>query len=336
MVGAAKALGYSSTYFLIDRVDELNATSQNSQASWTLVRDLLVNLPLLETPGVGFKFFLWDQVRAHFIDEGGRPDRVRTYELNWSPDDLRRMLQRRLAAYSNGRVSAFNDLLQENSGIDAETLVVFLAAGSPRDMIRICKAIVDEGTRVEAPLQGLRDKNVLDGIRTFSREHADIVCGTRLPELRKIASVTFTINQLASDVFNVSENAARSKVQKWQDAGLVSKVDERPNRINRPLHVYAISDPRVAIACSEGTDLELILDNYLDSCNNCSALIISSDSEFRCQEYDGVQRLEHALSLWSIATEERFPLAWMKSEYEVRVVLSGVVSRMGSRISRIS
>jgi hypothetical protein len=209
------------------------------------------------------------------------------------------MLRRRLLAYSDGRLPNFNELLSSDAQIDAESLIVYLAAGSPRDMVRICKAIVDEATRTSAPDAGLRRVDVLNGIRSFAREYADLACGSRLPELRKIGTVTFTINQLASDVFNVSENAARSKVQKWQDAGLVLKVDERPNRINRPLHVYALSDPRVAIACAEGFDMELILDNYLLLCQHCQSLIIAGDAEFRCRECDKVQRLADVDSLWS-------------------------------------
>ncbi len=88
LVKIVQELGYESTYIQVDRVDELTATSQDSQASWQLVRDLLVNLPVLETRGVGFKFFLWDQVREHFLEDGGRPDRVRTYELEWKVADL--------------------------------------------------------------------------------------------------------------------------------------------------------------------------------------------------------------------------------------------------------
>ncbi|UQU65185.1 hypothetical protein COUCH_02210 [Couchioplanes caeruleus] len=300
LLGIIQALGYRSTYVLVDRVDELVSTAQDSQASWRLVQDLLVNLPVLETKGVGFKFFLWDQLREHFLAEGGRPDRVRTYELKWSTAELTTMLRRRLSAYSTGKVGNLNYLLDPNVALDVEALVVNLAAGSPRDMVRICKAIIDEGTRISAPENGLHLSHVLDGVRSFSREYADLVCAGRLPELRKIGAVTFTINQLASDVFNVSENAARSKVQKWQDAGLVHKVDERPNRVNRPLHVYSVRDPRVAIACCEGFDLELVLDNYLYICSNCDGLIISSDNKFRCPECDHMQSIDSCKSLWSV------------------------------------
>ena len=295
----AQKLDYKSTYFLIDKVDELGQTSQDSAASWRLVQDMLVDLPFLETTGAGFKFFLWDQVRAYFLEQGGRPDRVLTHELHWTQQELRKILRRRLEAYSEGRASNISVFLADDcSDIDLETLVVYLAAGSPRDMIRLCKSITDEATRTESPSTGVTRRQLLSGIRSFSRSFAELVCAGRLPELRKIGNVTFTINQLASDVFNVSQNAARSRVQKWQDTGLVRKVDERPNRVNRPLHVYSIADPRVAIACTENVELELVLDNYLILCKECGSLQVVGENEFRCTACDQVQKLADAQSLW--------------------------------------
>lgn len=299
----AQAVGYKSTYILIDKVDELGQTSQDSQASWRLVQDMLVDLPFLETTGAGFKFFLWDQIRSSFLDQGGRPDRVLTHELRWTADDLRQILRKRLAGYSNGRVEDVSELLADDArAIDLETLVVFLAAGSPRNMVRMCKAIVDEATRTSPEATGISRSQLFEGITSFSRVYAELETGGRLPDLRKIGSVTFTINQLASDVFNVSENAARSRVQKWMDNGIVQKVDERPNRVNRPLHVYSISDPRIAVAASESLDLDLILDNFLVFCGRCGALQVVGEGEFRCTACDQVNKLSEAESLWARAT----------------------------------
>ena len=303
LLKVVQALGYKSTYVLVDRVDELGQTSQDGQASWRLVQDMLVDLPFLESDGVGFKFFLWDQVRGLFLDEGGRPDRVLTHELRWTAEDLRMILRRRLAAYSGGAIENISDLLADDArNVDLETLVIYLAAGSPRNMVRMCKTIADEATRTSPDSSGISRADLFEGVTSFSRSFAELETGGRLPDLRKIGRVTFTINWLASDVFNVSENAARSRVQKWMDTGLVRKVDERPNRVNRPLHVYSISDPRVAIAASEALDLDLILDNYLMLCSGCAALQVVGETQFRCTECDQVTQIVEATSLWQRST----------------------------------
>ncbi len=55
-----KAKNYSSIFILIDKVDEQSLTGNNAEASFRLIEHLIKDLELLETPGVSFKFFLWD------------------------------------------------------------------------------------------------------------------------------------------------------------------------------------------------------------------------------------------------------------------------------------
>ncbi|MDO7487056.1 hypothetical protein Q5O89_16935 [Peribacillus frigoritolerans] len=50
-------LGVNSVYILVDKVDENNLTTNDSLASYTLIKPLLRELKLLERPIVVFKFF---------------------------------------------------------------------------------------------------------------------------------------------------------------------------------------------------------------------------------------------------------------------------------------
>ena len=58
LLRVARSIDFKSTYVLVDRVDEMGLTGEASN-SFAFIRDLLVDLPTLETPGVAFKFFLW-------------------------------------------------------------------------------------------------------------------------------------------------------------------------------------------------------------------------------------------------------------------------------------
>src|SRR5947208_10187521 len=82
LLGIAKAVGFNSTYVLVDRVDELAITGDAS-ATFQFIRPLLTDLPTLETGGVAFKFFLWDQIREPYAASGSRPDRVPVFPLEW-------------------------------------------------------------------------------------------------------------------------------------------------------------------------------------------------------------------------------------------------------------
>ena len=70
-------LGFSSVYVLIDRVDETPLTTGGDQA-YAFIAPLMTDLHLLETPGFGFKFFLWDLLLDDYRSVA-RPDRVKYY-----------------------------------------------------------------------------------------------------------------------------------------------------------------------------------------------------------------------------------------------------------------
>lgn len=145
-----RRLGLSSTYVLIDRVDETPITSGDASSSLEFIKPLAYDLPILETPGVAFKFFLWDRIEPGLRAGGARPDRVPLYTLEWSLEELEMMLGRRLVVHSGGSVSSFNDLLCRDVPLDLHRLVAYLSAGSPRDMIRLAQRIVAEHTRISS------------------------------------------------------------------------------------------------------------------------------------------------------------------------------------------
>lgn len=96
LAAVALKLGFESIYILVDRADELAITTQHADRAFEFLRPILTDLPLLETPGVAFKFFLWDQMKEPYQEAGGRPDRLIEYSLDWSVGELKTVLHRRL------------------------------------------------------------------------------------------------------------------------------------------------------------------------------------------------------------------------------------------------
>ncbi len=50
-------LGISTVYILVDKVDEQSITGNDPKASYAFISELIKDLELLETDGLGFKFF---------------------------------------------------------------------------------------------------------------------------------------------------------------------------------------------------------------------------------------------------------------------------------------
>ncbi len=278
------AVGFSTTYILVDRVDELYLTAKDAQSTFNFIRPLLEDLPTLETPGVAFKFFLWDQIENFYKDSGARPDRVPIHKLGWTPEELSRMLTERLRVFSGGNISSLNKMFGKNLSIDAHRLIAHFSYGSPRDMIRICQSIINEQTRMDTSSSIINENSLWIGIKNFADVRSDELYGQYLPDLKKVGSVTFTINGIANDIFRVSQQAARAKTQKWLNVGSVSKIGEIPNPGNRPLHLYGLLDPRLAIALRPQQETELVFGNYILVCPSCGKLCISDREEITCHE----------------------------------------------------
>jgi hypothetical protein len=278
----AKAVGFDSTYVLIDRVDEIHVTG-DAKSTYNFVEPLLNDLRTLDAPGVAIKFFLWDQIEAALDESSFRRDRVAVHSLRWTLEELQEMLARRLSAYSNGTVSSFNDLLCPDFAVNVHELLSHFGAGSPRDMIRCAKRIVAEETRVSIESTCMSQAAVWSGLRLFSEERTgELLKPEYLAELRKVGKPTFTISYIGSDVFRITNEGARRKIQVWTSTATVAKIDELPNQKDRPTHLFGVTDLRVAVAMLSTTDLELILGNYVLACPSCKAMSVSDRKEISC------------------------------------------------------
>ena len=261
-VNVASKLGYQAIYVLVDRIDETTWTNQDADASFQLIQPIVTDLQTLETQKMAFKL-LCDRIRDKYFEAGARRDRVKVFELRWTVNELEKMLSQRLRSFSKGEIVSFNSICMEGGQLNVHRLVAHIGHGSPRDVIRACGRIVDEHTRTSADQNLIRPETILKGIRTFSEERADELYGPYIEQIRRVGRLRFTINQLASDVFRITSQAARQKIGQWSNAGACAKVDEVENPGSRPLHLYGVTDPRLALACVPRDDMELALGNFL-------------------------------------------------------------------------
>lgn len=297
LIELARKVGFSSTYILVDRVDEIVFTARDAERAFDFLESLLIDLPLLETPGAAFKFFLWDQMKEHYQVAGGRPDRLLEYTLNWSVDELEKVLERRLKSYSGGKVDRFDELLSGDSPYDVHKLIAYFSHGSPRDMVRICKKIIDEHTRSGKFSPKVEFRTVKTALMAFSVERAKELYGEHFSEIRKADELNFTISSLASSVFRVSQQAVRAKVQKWQLSGAVVKIGDVPNPGNRPQYLYGIVDPRLAIAVLSDASIEEAVEEFLLICPHCQSLRIVVDGDITCPDCQGNFKADEAKKL---------------------------------------
>jgi len=300
-----KALGFKSVYILVDKVDEFAATSTDASKTLEFVRPLLTDLPTLEQEGVGFKFFLWDAIQDDFQQVGVRRDRVAVHSLQWSTAELKAMIAQRLSAFSRGKITSLRALMERPDELDIDTLAAHLAAGSPRDLIRLMAAVVAEETRDSDQKEAISLDAFWKGIRRFSEERCDELFPGQVVEIRRVGSsgkVTFTVNTLANDIYRVTTQAARARVQGWMNTGLVSRIGELPNPGNRPMYLYGPVDLRLAIAMLANSPPDEVLANFALICPECEVVAITDATEVTCTGCSHRFNLAEARSLIEAAT----------------------------------
>ncbi len=245
LVKIAPVFGFKSTYILVDKVDE-NSITGVASASLQFVRPLLLDLGILEKPGMAFKFFLWDRIEAD-AREFSRPDRIKTYSLKWTDPQLKTMLSRRLAAHSRQKVQSLASIVELGRRVDIDDLVVRMSGGSPRNIIRIGKAILDQQGEIDSSGHAISERAVSAGIEVIAAEiAAETVPDNILRDLKKMRRADFTVANVYADVFKITQGAGAQKVQLWQDSGAAIKIGNRQQKKgNRPSNVYAVASPIV-------------------------------------------------------------------------------------------
>ena len=138
-----RSASMEAVYVLIDRTDEPHLLAARPDLVADMLAPLIGELPLMECPGVSFKFFLPDEVARRLAERPGvRLDRVLFRELKWETQPLQELLSARLSAFSQGRIAALGEISNSDLASEIDHEIVKQAVGVPRNLLRLAEGIV--------------------------------------------------------------------------------------------------------------------------------------------------------------------------------------------------
>ena len=250
---------------------------------------MLRDLELLETDGIAFKFFLWDQLEP-FYSEIARTDRIRQETLEWDDPMLTNMWEKRLKAYSSGKVSGLNQISELTSPYSVDDLALIFANRSPRDMIRIGARVISEQREIVNHSNRISREAIYRAVEKFSELRAsEIVTEKTLHDLRRVHQIDFTIPYLANEVFREKQASTRNRLMRWRREGAVVDVDriENPDaQKSHPVKLMAIADARIAKVMQSDLDIASFLHAKYKKCQRCGSTVLrdwgDADSASRC------------------------------------------------------
>ena len=282
----AERLGYKCVYVLIDKVDETALTGKSS-TSYRFIEPLLADLQLLESRRFGFKFFLWnlllDEYRAV-----ARPDRVKYYTLEWTAQQLKDMLSKRLQAHSEERVSSFGAICSNDIEGDIDTMIAHFSQGSPRNVIRLCKEIIDQQSEIDSHADKISREAVIRGFNTFAKNYTyETVQENIIRDLQKVKRADFTVRVIYTDVFRFTQQAGIQKVQSWLDAGVVEQLGtiQETKGARGSYHYGLIHLPLAKHIFFDLTIFEFFRQK-VNTCSSCGQIMIrdwDNNRQYACQ-----------------------------------------------------
>ncbi|AZI67220.1 hypothetical protein EIB71_05860 [Kaistella daneshvariae] len=268
-----KRIGFSTIYILVDKVDEQSLTGNDPKASYSFISELIKDLELLETDGVAFKFFLWDALRPYCVKDA-RPDRLFSYNLNWGYHQIREMLNKRLSAYSGGKIDEATKIFEQKEGLGR---TILFSEFSPRDCIRICNRILSEQFKANPNSQKFQLHTVNNSIDLFVREKVNefILNENNKRNLAKINSVTFSIEELVSKKVAADSPAIRNIINPWTASNLLKKIGLINRTNKKAVNEYAFTDIRMARYACNAIDMEKFIATKVRRCTTKSCRIFT-------------------------------------------------------------
>lgn len=264
-----KEISVQSILILIDRVDENDLTGNDASKAFTFIAPLLKNLNILQIKNIGFKFFLWDRLRPSFRDEC-RADRIQTYDLEWTHEQIKDLLSERLRFYSDQRVVSFSSITDVTGKQNVDDLIAFLSQGSPRNAIRLCKEILIQQSEIDATSDRVSEAAFVNGINIFAKKRAEeTVPDAILRDLQKVGRLDFTVLYLYRSVFKVTQQAGLQKIQSWGAKGIVTQVGTQKSDGGSKSNHYAIADPIVGKFISGFPDIFEFVKEKVRTCPRC-------------------------------------------------------------------
>jgi hypothetical protein len=267
-------LGFQSVYVLVDRVDE-NALTGTADKAYRFIEPLISDLQLLETPNFGFKFFLWDLLLGDYRSVA-RPDRVKYHSLDWEPDQLVRMLSERLKAYSNNSVISLQTICESKMPIPLDDAIAICAQGSPRNLIRICKEILDQQSEIDSNVKIISEGAVRKGFDQIAENIThELFNDTIIRELQRTRRCDFTIRHIYSDVFKITQPSGLNKVKTWENAGAVKQLGTiQESKERRYSNHYGISHILLAKYVFSQIPIEEFIRDKVRVCPSCNRILV--------------------------------------------------------------
>ncbi|MDH2497388.1 hypothetical protein QDR74_01985 [Acinetobacter baumannii] len=250
-----KALGYDDVVIIFDSVDEDNRFENDAELISNYIKCILTDNKILLEEGIQIIFSTW-KTAFNFIKHEIRTQKHYCPYLTWTQSDLKRVLNKRLSAYSDGKVTDLNSLFDKDVSEQEIEKILYLANSNPRNLWHIFSTIFKNQYNLDPSSDKIQKdvigKSLMNFVTEFnyyeyypkktnSRSNSmDIYSYIEL--LLDLDSVIFSKRHLKNKA-QIAMSTAQNYISNMEKIGLISLYSN-----NGESSKYEIRDPKIIFA----------------------------------------------------------------------------------------
>lgn len=236
-------LGYRKLVVFFDKVDEYSKLKSQIDLIVDFIEPITTDTSLIYSQEFGFEFLLWNKLKEKMKEKQVRFDKARPIDIDWSKDELKKILSHRLSFFSDHKVKV------EDVFVDSKKLnkVIELANGSPRQLTMLLARIYDEQSKIDGNVKKFSDDAVKQGMNSFCQNfeyelfYPQMAIKDVVNRILKVGKTEFIISDLASAT-KKSIPTATNWVRTMKNVGFVEEIE---GEISGKAKVYKVIEPKI-------------------------------------------------------------------------------------------
>lgn len=254
--------GFNNVVIFFDKIDEYSKLGGDIKKISKFIEELTNDTELLQMDYISFVFLIWNKVKKELNASGTRYDKFKPIDINWSKEELKLILEKRVKYFSNDKVSVEN-MFEDPSRIEE---LLDLAYKSPRHLIVLLSRIYDEQSRLNNDGIFFTNDSVDKGISSFIQnfDYHSLYPGKTntthyivkvINKILRVGKIEFVAKDLATE-YKTSSQVANNNIQAMKGFALIKDIDNTGSIEKK----YTIIDPKLKYAIKHG--IEKIAEDY--------------------------------------------------------------------------
>lgn len=236
-------LGYKKLIVFFDKLDEYTKLKSQIDLIVDFIEPLTTDTSLIYSQEFGFEFLLWNKLKEKMKEKQVRFDKARPIDIDWSKDELEKILSRRLSFFSGHKVKV-EDVFEDSNKLNK---VIELANGSPRQLTMLFARIYEEQSKIDGNVKKFSDEAVQQGMNGFCQNfeyelfYPKLTIKDVVNRILKVGKMEFIIRDLANAT-KKSTPTATNWVRTMQNVGFVEEIE---GEISGKAKVYRVIEPKI-------------------------------------------------------------------------------------------